>query len=83
MIGTKATYNVERCGFFTPKINYSDQLNTGEIGFITAGIKHESEPNKDWNTITDETNPVQIPLPGFKPSVPVVFCGLYQLNCTH
>ena len=79
MMGTKANYNVEKCGFFTPKINYADQLNTGEIGFITAGIKHVSDC-KVGDTITDETNPVDNPLSGFKPSVPVVFCGLYPVD---
>ena len=38
MMGTKASYNVEKCGFFTPKIKYTENLNEGEIGFITAGI---------------------------------------------
>ena len=44
---------------FTPKINYADQLESGEIGFITAGIKHVSDC-KVGDTITDETNPVKI-----------------------
>ncbi len=79
MMGTGANYNVEKCGFFTPKINYSDKLNPGEIGFITAGIKHVSDC-KVGDTITDETNPADYPLPGFKPSVPVVFCGLYPVD---
>jgi len=79
MMGTNANYNVEKCGFFTPKINYSDKLNPGEIGFITAGIKHVSDC-KVGDTITDETNPADYPLPGFKPSVPVVFCGLYPVD---
>ncbi|MFL2679247.1 MAG: translation elongation factor 4 [Alphaproteobacteria bacterium] len=79
MIGTNASYNVERCGFFTPKINYRDQLFEGEIGFITAGIKHVSDC-KVGDTITDESNPVSKPLPGFKPSIPVVFCGLYPVD---
>ena len=57
MMGTSANYNVEKCGFFTPKINYSDKLNPGEIGFITAGIKHVSDC-KVGDTITDETNPI-------------------------
>ena len=64
--------------FFTPKI-LSDKLNPGEIGFITAGIKHVSDC-KVGDTITDETNPADNPLPGFKPSVPVVFCGLYPVD---
>ena len=79
MIGTKATYQVESCGFFTPKIKYVNELNSGEIGFITAGIKHVSDC-KVGDTITDESDPVSQPLPGFKPSIPVVFCGLYPVD---
>ena len=79
MMGTKASYNVEKCGFFTPKIKYTENLNEGEIGFITAGIKHVSDC-KVGDTITDEANPIDKPLPGFKPSIPVVFCGLYPVD---
>ena len=79
MMGTKATYQVESCGFFTPKIKYVNELNSGEIGFITAGIKHVSDC-KVGDTITDEVDPVSQPLPGFKPSIPVVFCGLYPVD---
>ena len=79
MMGTKATYQVESCGFFTPKIKYVNELNSGEIGFITAGIKHVSDC-KVGDTITDEADPVSQPLPGFKPSIPVVFCGLYPVD---
>ncbi len=79
MMGTNASYNVERCGFFTPKIKYVDRINSGEIGFITAGIKHVSDC-KVGDTITDDLKPIQNPLPGFKPSVPVVFCGLYPVD---
>ena len=79
MMGTKATYQVESCGFFTPKIKYVNELNSGEIGFITAGIKHVSDC-KVGDTITDEADPVSQPLPGFKPSIPVVFCGLYPID---
>jgi GTP-binding protein LepA len=79
MMGTKATYQVESCGFFTPKIKYVNELKSGEIGFITAGIKHVSDC-KVGDTITDEVDPVSQPLPGFKPSIPVVFCGLYPVD---
>ena len=79
MMGTKATYQVESCGFFTPKIKYVNELNSGEIGFITAGIKHVSDC-KVGDTITDQADPVSQPLSGFKPSIPVVFCGLYPVD---
>ena len=79
MMGTKASYLVERCGFFTPKINYKDELKAGEIGFFTAGIRHVSDC-KVGDTITDYNLPTKEPLPGFKPSIPVVFCGLYPID---
>ena len=79
MLGTNATYTVEKCGFFTPKIEYSQQLSEGQIGFITAGIKHVSDC-KVGDTITDDKLPVKVALKGFKPSIPVVFCGLYPVE---
>ena len=79
MMGTKASYPVERCGFFTPKIKYISEINEGEIGFFTAGIRHVSDC-KVGDTITDESNPTEKSLPGFKPSIPVVFCGLYPID---
>ena len=79
MLGTNASYIVEKCGFFTPKIKYSEIIETGEIGFLTAGIKHVSDC-KVGDTITDGLKPTEDPLPGFKPSRPVVFCGLYPVD---
>ncbi len=79
MMGSNAVYQVESCGFFTPKIKYSDELNPGQIGFFTAGIKHVSDC-KVGDTITEDSKPVEEALPGFKPSTPVVFCGLYPVN---
>ena len=79
MLGTNAVYGVEKCGFFTPKIEYSEQLTQGEIGFFTAGIKHVSDC-KVGDTITDEKSPTDKALKGFKPSIPVVFCGLYPVE---
>ncbi len=79
MMGTMASYVVERCGFFTPKINYVEELREGEIGFFTAGIRHVSDC-KVGDTITDDSKPSERSLPGFKPSIPVVFCGLYPID---
>ena len=79
MMGTQASYSVEKCGFFTPKINYVNELRFGEIGFFTAGIRHVSDC-KVGDTITDDLKPVKKSLPGFKPSIPVVFCGLYPID---
>lgn len=76
MINTNAIYDVDRVGVFTPKKVLLSELKPGEVGFITASIKSVSDC-KVGDTITDERKPTQEPLPGFKPSVPVVFCGLF------
>ncbi len=79
MMGTSAAYDVERVGFFTPKMTQVDELGPGEIGFITAAIKEVAD-TRVGDTITDERNPVDEPLPGFRPAIPVVFCGLFPVD---
>jgi len=76
MVNTKATYEVNQVGYLTPKQKPVDKLLPGEVGFITASIKHVADC-KVGDTITDEKRQTANPLPGFKPSVPVVFCGLF------
>jgi GTP-binding protein LepA len=74
-----ATREIDRVGVFTPKPLLTGELGPGEMGFITAGIKDITE-TKVGDTITDERRPAAEPLPGFKPSVPVVFCGLFPTD---
>jgi GTP-binding protein LepA len=72
-------YIIEKVGVFTPKPTDIDQLSSGQIGFIITGIKSLSE-TKVGDTICDALNPIESPLPGFKPSKPVVFCGLFPID---
>jgi len=72
-------YIIEKVGVFTPKPVDVEELNPGEIGFIIAGIKTLSE-TKVGDTICDASKPISKPLPGFKPSKPVVFCGLFPVD---
>ncbi len=76
MMNAGVVYDVDRAGFFTPKQEMLKELNPGEIGFITASIKSVADC-KVGDTITDEKKPTAEALTGFKPSVPVVFCGLF------
>ncbi len=76
MMNAGVVYDVDRVGFFTPKQELQKELNSGEIGFITASIKSVADC-KVGDTITDEKKPTAEALIGFKPSVPVVFCGLF------
>ena len=78
-MATGAEYVVEKIGYFTPKMVDVDSLGTGEIGFIITGMKtiHDC---KVGDTIVDVRNGVGCkPLPGFKPSVPVVFSSFFPM----
>jgi GTP-binding protein LepA len=79
LMSTGADHDVERVGYFTPKPEQIKELGPGEVGFMTSGIKEVAE-TKIGDTITDDRRPASEPLPGFKPSVPVVFCGLFPLD---
>ena len=79
MMATGASHIVERVGVFQPKPNSVETLGPGEIGFINAGVKTVSDA-KIGDTITDERKPAEEALAGFKPSVSVVFCGLFPLD---
>jgi len=79
MMGTGTTHTVDKVGVFSPKMTDCNALYPGEIGFITASIKNIWE-TKVGDTITDDKNPTDKPLDGFKPSVPVVFCSFFPLD---
>ncbi len=76
-VATGAEYTVEKIGYFTPKMVNVDELYTGEIGFIITGMKtiHDC---KVGDTIADARATVDA-LPGFKPSVPVVFSSFFPM----
>jgi len=79
MMSTNQEYVIEKVGVFTPKPKNIEELNTGEIGFIITGIKKLSE-TKVGDTICEASKPLKNALPGFKPSKPVVFCGLFPVD---
>ena len=76
MMSTGAAHQVENVGVFTPKKQSLEELRPGEVGFITASIRHVADCNVG-DTLTEERRPAMEPLAGFKPSIPVVFCGLF------
>ncbi|MCR8546803.1 translation elongation factor 4 [Salipiger sp. P9] len=79
MMQTGALYPVDRIGVFRPAMQVVDELGPGEIGFLTAQIKQVRD-TKVGDTITHEKKGADKPLPGFKPSIPVVFCGLFPVD---
>ncbi len=79
MMGTNASYSLDRVGVFNPKMNEVAQLGPGEVGFFTASIKEVAD-TRVGDTITDDRKPTAEALPGFKPVQPVVFCGLFPVD---
>ena len=81
MMSTGATYKAEQIGIFTPKMKQVDELASGEVGYVISGIKQLSDC-KVGDTITLVKNPTSEPLPGFKPSVPVVFSSIFPVDAS-
>ena len=79
MMRTGGTYDIDRVGVYRPAMENVDVLHPGEIGYITASIKQVRD-TRVGDTITTEKHGCAEPLPGFKPSQPVVFCGLFPVD---
>ena len=79
MFSNGSVHTVDRIGVFRPEMQSTEQLGPGEIGFITASIKQVRD-TRVGDTITHERKGAEEPLPGFNPSQPVVFCGLFPVD---
>ena len=79
MFSNGSVHTVDRIGVFRPEMQATEQLGPGEIGFITASIKQVRD-TKVGDTITHEKKGAEKALPGFNPSQPVVFCGLFPVD---
>ena len=79
MMEADAVYSVDQVGVSTPKQTPVPALGPGEIGYITASIKEVAD-TQVGDTITEDKRPCAEPLSGFKPSVPVVFCGIFPVD---
>jgi GTP-binding protein LepA len=79
LMATGGSYEVEQLGVFTPKAVPVDSLQTGEVGFVIAGIKKVADV-AIGDTLTDDRRPAPEPLPGFQEIKPMVFAGLYPVD---
>ena len=79
VFSTGRSHHVDRLGRFTPKAIVEQELATGDVGFVVAGIK-EIDGAPVGDTITLENRPAHAPLPGFKQIKPRVFAGLFPVN---
>ncbi len=81
MLSTQKIYNIDNVGYFTPKKVMCESLDEGQLGFFTASIKKVTDC-KVGDTIAENSNQDITVLPGFKPNLPVVFCGLYPSDAS-
>lgn len=79
MMSSGISYDVVSLGYHTPFEKEVDSLSAGEVGFITGSIK-SLESVKVGDTITDDNNPAEDILPGYKPMKPMVYCGIYPIE---
>ncbi|XAO72469.1 MAG: translation elongation factor 4 [Acetobacteraceae bacterium] len=79
MMQTGSTYHVDQVGVFLPKMTGVEALGPGEMGYINAAIKTMADVAVG-DTVTLDRRPAEKPLAGFKPSIPVVWCGLFPVD---
>ncbi|MBV6631724.1 MAG: translation elongation factor 4 [Alphaproteobacteria bacterium] len=80
-MSTNAERVLDRVGVFSPKLQTIGELGPGEMGFFTAGMK-DIQDARVGDTITDAKKPAEEMLPGFQPSIPVVFCSLFPADAS-
>jgi len=76
MMNTKKTFEVTEVGIISPTHIAVDELETGDVGYITASIK-DIRSCRVGDTITLADNPTTVPLPGYKKATSMVYCGVY------
>jgi GTP-binding protein LepA len=81
LMSSGKTYEVQRVGIFAPDPREVDQLEAGEVGFLTASIKRVADA-KIGDTVTDALRPTVEPCPGYRDAKPMVFAGLYPIEDT-
>ena len=79
LFATDETYEVKEVGIFTPKMQATDELHTGDVGYIIANMKSAADV-KIGDTYTNLADPCSEPLPGFKEIRPMVFSGIYPVD---
>mgnify|MGYP003602120865 CR=1 FL=1 len=79
MMATNKVFEVEEVGIFADTLRPVDQLEAGDVGYITAGLKNVAD-TRVGDTITDVSRPSTEPLPGYKKINPMVFCGIYPAD---
>lgn len=79
MMATGAEFEVIEVGMFKPNMTPAKELSVGEVGYLAASIKNVRD-TRVGDTVTEAARPAGEPLPGYRKSNPMVFCGLYPVD---
>ena len=80
MMASGREFDVTEVGTLLPgRYNATGELRAGEVGYVAASIKDIADI-RVGDTITHVERPAQEPLPGYKPVLPMVFCGIYPAD---
>lgn len=79
LMSTGKEFLVSEVGIFKPAMTPVGRLETGQVGYVAAGIKNVRD-TRVGDTITDAACPAAVPLPGYRQVKPMVFCGLYPVD---
>ena len=79
MMATDKKFEVTEVGIFKPSLANVNELGPGQVGFVAASIKNVKD-TRVGDTITDDDNPAESPLPGYRKVTPMVYCGLYPVD---
>lgn len=79
MMNTGKEFEVVEVGVLNPNVQMVESLAAGDVGFLSASIKNVRD-TRVGDTVTDAENPAPLPLPGYRPAVSMVYCGLYPVD---
>ena len=80
MMATEKEFEVVEVGFFGPgRFLPCEQLQAGDVGYLTASIKNVAD-TRVGDTVTESANPTAEPFPGYKKVNPMVFCGVFPAD---
>lgn len=79
MMATGREFDVTEVGIFSPNMVPTGILEVGEVGYVAASMK-DVRDTRVGDTITEAQNPADVPLPGYRPAIPMVFCGIYPAD---
>lgn len=83
MMATGATFDVVETGIMRPgRLEPTDRLTAGQVGYIAASIKTVSDA-RVGDTVTLHSRPAAEPLPGYRKANPMVYCGIFPADGAH